>query len=149
METRRDTKSSLDHKISQRRDKNLLGSTRMTRMMSKTLSIDLFRESFQFQLPNGQSSLPSFTGTFFSMWLIFFLLLYGCLEMATVVMRSNSDVFLVEVDSYFDDTYVFESDKLPGLQIAFGLTAYDSNYNLLNETEYAQVKARMRSWSPE
>lgn len=64
-------------------------------------------------------------------------------------MRSNSDVFLVEVDSYFDDTYEFESDKLPGLQIAFGLTAYDSNYNLLNETEYAQVKARMRSWSPE
>ena len=49
------------------------------------------------------------------MWLVFFLLLYGCLEMATVVMRSNSDVFLVEVDSYFDDTYEFESDKLPGL----------------------------------
>ena len=57
--------------------------------------------------------------------------------MATVVMRSNSDVFLVEVDSYFDDTYEFESDKQPGLQIAFGLTAYDSNYNMLNETEYA------------
>ena len=69
--------------------------------------------------------------------------------MATVVMHSNSDIFLVEQDSYFEDTVKFEGDKLPGLQVAFGLTAYDGNYEMLNDTEYVEVKARIRSWSPE
>ena len=64
-------------------------------------------------------------------------------------MRSESDIFFIEVDSYFNDTYEFELDKLPGIQIAFGLTAYDGNYEMLNETEYAQIKANARSWSPE
>ena len=64
-------------------------------------------------------------------------------------MRGNSDVFLLEVDSYFNDTYEFALDKLPGLQVAFGLTAYDGNYEMLNETEYGQIKANIRSWSPE
>ena len=69
--------------------------------------------------------------------------------MATVFMRSNSDIFLVEVDSYFNDSYEFALDKLPGLQVAFGLTAFGDNHEMLNETEYAQIKAKIRSWSPE
>ena len=37
--------------------------------------------------------------------------LYACIDMITLNMRSNADVSLVEVDSYFDSTYKFNSDK--------------------------------------
>ena len=37
----------------------------------------------------------------------------------------------------------------PGLQLAFGLTAYDGNYEALDVPEYVVVKASVRSWSPD
>ena len=83
------------------------------------------------------------------MILIFLLLFYSSLELTNVFKFRDSLIFLVEVDSYFNETYAFELDKLPGLQVAFGLTAFDSNYEMLNETEYAQIKAEIRSWSQE
>ena len=69
--------------------------------------------------------------------------------MLTLVDRNNTDIILNEIDSYFDNYYEFHLDKAPGLQIAFGLTAYDSNYDMLDEPEFVEVKARIRSWSPE
>ena len=83
------------------------------------------------------------------MILILLLILYGGLEVFTLVQRSNTNITLNEVDSYFDNFYEFQFDKAPGLQIAFGLTAYDANYDMIDEPEFVEVKARIRSWSPE
>ena len=41
--------------------------------------------------------------------------------MLSVWMWGDSDIFITEIDSYFNDSYVFAQDKLPGLQVAFAL----------------------------
>ena len=56
-------------------------------------------------------------------------------------MRINSDITFHEEDSYYDASYEFVGDKFYGLQVAFAITAYDGNYEMMNETEYAQLKA--------
>ena len=38
---------------------------------------------------------------------------------------------------------------MSGLQMAFGITAYDSNYEAIDAPEYVTLKAQYRSWSPE
>ena len=50
--------------------------------------------------------------------------------MLSVWMWGDSDIFITEIDSYFNDSYVFAQDKLPGLQVAFALVAYDGKFEM-------------------
>ena len=78
-------------------------------------NLDQFQESFQFQLPNGQTSLPSYVGAFFSSVMMLLLICYGGLELITLWTNANSTITTNEVDSYFDGFYEFNLDKRPGL----------------------------------
>ena len=40
-------------------------------------------------------------------------------------------------------------NKAPNLNIAFGLTSYDNNYEAIDDPNYATLRAQMTSWSPE
>ena len=81
--------------------------------------------------------------------MITMLLFYGGLELLTLTMRNNTLHTTNEVDSFFDGDYTFHTDKTLGLQLAFGLTAYDGNYEALDVPEYVSIKAKVRSWSPD
>ena len=49
---------------------------------------------------------------------------------------------------HIDAEYEFDLDKLGnGFQIAFGWTAYDNNYEMLDEPEYGELKAIMMTWN--
>ena len=51
------------------------------------------------------------------------------------------------IDSFYDDSYVFDLDKLAnGLSVAFALTHYDSNTEMIHEPDYGSVKARLKQW---
>ena len=47
-------------------------------------------------------------------------------------------------DAYFDTDYEFNTDS--GLQIAFAITAYDSNREPIEQPEYGELKAYYKSW---
>ena len=48
--------------------------------------------------------------------------------------------------TYFEDTEIFDLDKHKGLQIAFGFTAFDANYDMIDEPQYGEMKLVMKSW---
>ena len=50
--------------------------------------------------------------------------------MVSVFARHNSSIVFLEVDNYFNDTYVFDKDKLPGLQVAFAFTDFEDNFEM-------------------
>ena len=100
-------------------------------------------------MPNKHHSLPSYTGLFFTSVLFLILLSYGGLELATVKQYGNTTITVNSIDTYFDSSYEFDLDKGDGLQIAFALTHYDDNFEMLEEPDYGEIKARIRSWSPE
>ena len=77
------------------------------------------------------------------------LIFYGLMEFMTLRENGNSTIMTYQIDSYFDSYYEFQLDKLPGLQMAFGLTAYDNNYEAIVAPEYVNIRAQYRSWSPE
>ena len=47
-------------------------------------------------------------------------------------------------DAFFDTDHELTSDE--GLQIAFGLTAFDDNRNPIEDPEYGQLKPYYKSW---
>ena len=92
------------------------GKKKIGKSFKKRLrSLDQFQESFQFQLPNGQKTLPSYVGAFFSSVMMLLLFTYGGLELITLWTNANSTITTNEVDSFFDGFYEFDLDKKPGL----------------------------------
>ena len=71
-------------------------------------------------------------GALFSVLLIGLLAFYGGMELILLLQSGNSIITTNEVDSYYDSFYEFKLDKgNSGIQIAFGLTAYDGNFESL------------------
>ena len=101
----------------------------------------MFAQDFEFALPTGSRSLPSYTGTFFSASLIILLIFYGVMELVALVAFGDSIITAYEIDSHFTSQDIFDIDKAPGIQVALGLTMYDGNYEPIDEPEYGEVKA--------
>ena len=80
---------------------------------------------------------------------------YGSKELIRLVTSSDSQVTFFTIDSHFPSEYEFnldkdiQGDKASNFNIAFGLTAYDDNYEAIDDPRYAVLKARLVSWSPE
>lgn len=49
-----------------------------------------------------------------------------------------------ERDNFFSTDFAVTSDD--GLMLAFGLTAYDENYDMINEPDYGELKAYYKTW---
>ena len=62
---------------------------------------------------------------------------------------ANSIITVNVVDSHYSDEYIFNLDKGPGFQAAFGLTYYDSNQEMIIEPDYGEIIGRVKSWNNE
>ena len=111
----------------------------------RMLNLDKFPSPFFFTLPNGKNSLPSACGLFVTIVLFVTIAFYGITQLVTLSLYGNTTVMNNLIDSYYDETYVFDLDKKEsGLQIAFGITAYDSYQEMIDEPDYATIHAKLK-----
>lgn len=60
-------------------------------------------------------------------------------------MTYGSNTIMVSTrDSYFDTEFEFTTEQ--GLMIAFGLTAYDDNFDAIEDPSYGHLKAYYKTW---
>ena len=50
------------------------------------------------------------------------------------------------IDYFYEDDYVFDLDKKPGLNIAFGITYFDDNQEPIDDLDYGEVIGRVKTW---
>lgn len=50
-------------------------------------------------------------------------------------------------DSFFETDFEFRTED--GLQIAFGITSYDDNYDTTEDPDYGDLKAYYKTWGYE
>ena len=55
------------------------------------------------------------------------LLAYGALNLVTLSQYGNSIITNNIIDTHYTSEYVFDLDKKPGFNVAFGMTYYDSD----------------------
>ena len=119
-------------------------------LSDKVLNLDMFPSPFFFTLPNGQNSLPSKCGLFVTVILFITITFYGVTQLVTLSAYGNTTVMNNNIDSFYDEEYVFDLDKKDnGFQIAFGITAYDSNIEKIDDPDYATLHARLKQWGHE
>ena len=80
-------------------------------MRDKLLNFDKFPHPFFFTLPSGKDSLPSACGLFCTIVLFIMLTFYGVTQLITLHAYGNTDVLVNLIDSYYDDSYVFDLDN--------------------------------------
>ena len=117
-----------------------------TNLIREIKNFDLFRYPFRFQLPNGSTSVTSYPGICATFLLVLLTISYGVLNIIELVGFGQSTVRLDEIDYHYDDSYVFDLDKKPGLNIAFGFTHYDSNTEPIDDPDYGEVIAEIKTW---
>ena len=63
-----------------------------------------------------------------------------------VTMSIRNAHFQTRVDASPDEPDGFTSNKEDGMQFAFGITAYDSNTEIIEDPQYGNLKARLHAW---
>ena len=105
---------------------------------------DRFGETFQFKLPGNHKKYGSTLGFGFTIALIIFILIQTYLKFQLVFGYGDSVTFESIKNSYYNSSYVLSSND--GLQFAFGITAYDSNQEVVEDLDYGEIKARFYGW---
>ena len=89
------------------------------------------------------TSYPGICATFL---LVLLTISYGILNIVELVGFGQSTVRLDEIDHYYNDSYVFDLDKKPWLNVALGFTHYDSNPEPIDDLDYGEVFADIKTW---
>ena len=69
------------------------------------------------------------------------------MQFIKLIEFGDNTIMVSERDSYFDESFSFTTDD--GLMLAFALTAYDENYDMIDEPDYGEIKAYYKTWGLE
>ena len=75
----------------------------------------------------------------FSIILLVILVFYGSLQMHNLYWYAETNISTSVNDAYYDSDHVFSSDN--GFEIAFAITAYDSEREPIEDARYGTLKA--------
>lgn len=70
------------------------------------------------------------------------LVFYGILQSVKLLQFGETDVMLSARDSYFDADYIYSDN----LWFAFGITAYDSNRENIEDPSYGKLEPYYKEW---
>ena len=91
--------------------------------------------------------MPSTCGFFVTVILFVPIAFYGITQLVTLSVYGNTTVMNNLIDSHYDESYIFDLDKKDnGFQIAFGITAYDDNQEMIDDPDYVTIHARLKEW---
>lgn len=77
-----------------------------------------------------------------TIFLMVVLCFYGSMQSVKLFEYDETDVMVSSRDSFFDSDFVYSKD----LMYAFGITAYDSNREAIEDASYGVVKPYYKSW---
>ena len=69
---------------------------------------------------------------------------YASVQFVRLVSFGDNTIMVSSRDSFFPTDFEFTTDD--GLMIAFGLTAYDENYESIEDDDYGTLKAFYKTW---
>ena len=69
------------------------------------------------------------------------------MQFIKLIEFGDNTIMVSERDNFFDSDFAFTTDD--GLMLAFGLTDYDDNYEMIDEPDYGELKAYYKTWGLE
>ena len=93
--------------------------------------------------------MPSKQGFFVTIVFYLIVIAFGAIHVLELKNYGKSTLRLDNIDYYYTDEYVLDLDKKPGFNIAFGITNFDHNLEMLDEPDYGEVVAKIKRWDSE
>ena len=118
---------------------NTKGNRPCGSMQEKLLDHDLFGQHFNFKMPGGKDFYATGCGVMFSIILLVILVFYGSIQMHSLYWYDDTKVLTSVNDAYYADDYVFSSTD--GFEIAFAITAFDTNRDPIEDARYGTLRA--------
>lgn len=115
---------------------------RCAKFRDKVYENDSFATEYKFMLPDGKEKMSTGKGCCLTVFLLFALIFYGSMQSIKLFTFDETDVMVSQRDSYFDASVVHSE----GLWYAFGITAYDSNDQPIEDPTYGVLKPYYKSW---
>ena len=116
--------------------------TIVSRIGNSAKMADAYAPSFDFWLPGGQQGHQSYGGLLMTVMLMLFLCFYGIMQSVKLYEYDETDIMISSRDSFFTSDFVYTNH----LSYAFGITAYDSNREPIEDASYGVVKPYYKSW---
>ena len=111
-------------------------------LWQSVVKFDAFAQSFRFRLPEGKEKFQSCKGCCLTLLLLTVLVFYGVMQSIKLVTFDETDVMVSQRDAYFDTNEVYSDN----LMYAFGITAYDSNREPIEDPSIGQLKPYYKNW---
>lgn len=111
-------------------------------LWQSVVKFDAFAQSFRFRLPEGKEKFQSCKGCCLTLLLLTVLVFYGVMQSIKLVTFDETDVMVSQRDAYFDTNEVFSE----GLMYAFGIAAYDSNREPIEDPTIGRLKPYYKNW---
>ena len=124
--------------------KNASGRGSLVACSTKAKELDRFGEQFTFLMPDGNKSKKTFQGCLVTLIASLILIFYAGLQLLRLTGFKEPQIMLSVRDSYYGTDFEFTSDD--GLMIAFGLTQYDSNQEIIEDPTYGILNGYYKSW---
>ena len=96
----------------------------------------------QFKLPQGKDQFTTGLGLGFTTFIALAVAFYMAIQLIKMTTFEDTDVMLSARDSF----YTYEHVQSEGLQIAFGITAYDSNAESIDDPSMGLLKPYYKTW---
>lgn len=103
---------------------------------------DAYGPSFNFWMPGGRQSNNTYCGLCMTVLLVICLIFYGTVMAHKLFAFDETDIMISSRDAFFDTDFEFSED----LMYAFGITAYDSNREPIEDPSYGVLKPYYKSW---
>ena len=106
--------------------------------------LDCFGAEFNFNLPEEGYKIRTCSGMVVTFCVLIIIIFYGTMQFLRLMNTEQPSVMISVRDHYFDVDDEFTSDE--GLMLAFGITAFDINYESIEDASYGQIKAYYKTW---
>ena len=112
------------------------------RVGESILQYDAFAEPFRFLLPEGKDAYRSCKGCILTVMLVLALIFYGAMQSIKLLTFGETDIMVSSKDAAFDTHEIFSEN----LMYSFGITAYDSNRESIEDPSIGVLKPYYKSW---
>ena len=105
--------------------------------------VDIFNYDFEFYIKPGMPRLSTAIGAILSILSFLGIVLFLWVKIDSMLNYHATNFMYSKKDHYNDDSIVTEK---MGFSVAFGLTAYDSSPDFIEDPDYVTLEVKYRSW---
>ena len=114
------------------------GGSACTSVLNQSLRLDMYRQNFQFLMPDHEATYRSCIGTVLSILTLILVFSYSTYKFIDLIELNDYKIQEEKREKYYEHNVPFTQEQ--GFQVAACVTSYDGNSESIEDPEIGTVK---------